>query len=56
MKKVGKFGVDIKGRLEDSNGVMVTKSSRSTVQGIYRFFALEGGKPLTCPRSVEALV
>ncbi len=49
------FGVDIKGRLEDSNGVMVTKSSRGTVQGDYRFFALKGGKPLACPRSVEAL-
>ena len=48
------YGVDIKGRLENSNGVMITKSSRGTVQGIYRFFALNEGKPCTCPRSVEA--
>ena len=28
----------IKGRLEDSSGIMVTKSSKRTAQGDYRFF------------------
>lgn len=36
----------IKGRLEDSSGIMVMKSSKRTVQGHYRFFADAAGRQL----------
>ena len=36
----------IKGRLEDSSGIMVTKSSKRTAQGDYRFFVDAAGRQL----------
>ena len=36
----------IKGRLEDSSGIMVTKSSKLTAKGHYRFFADSAGRQM----------
>ena len=36
----------IKGRLEDSSGIMVMKSSKRPAQGDYRFFADAAGRQL----------